>query len=506
MSNSKHREVIAAVNEYMKSVNPEIRKSPWREHYHFMMPSGWINDPCGLVEVDGVYHMYCQHEPFSAYKGQMYWGHAKSKDMIHWEMCGEGLAPSEPYDDWKDGGIYTGSAIYVDGEIKFFYTACNEKGQVQCLATSKDGDEIVKYENNPIIGKAPDGINPHDFRDPKVWKHGEEYYMVVGGTEGESVLEEESTYSKNGYGKVLLYKSKNLIEWEFVNYLVESRGELGTMIECPNFFQIGDKFVLVYGPMGMPERKSVYLTGNFDYRIGKFNWNVMGEVDWGFDYYAPQVFVDHTGRTIMFGWIGSWPFMPWNHLKYDTNDYNWCGSISLPRVVTICDDGKLRFEPAKEVETLRKGSEEYKDVILDDNRPFFYDAGTDNVHCEINAVIEVEENVSKLEFGLRETEENSTKLILDLKKGEMIFDRTKSGNIEASMRHCELESAGQSEIEIRIFLDSSSVEIYTDNYRTVMTNNIFTKDGKTSLYIKSIGGQSIIKEMHTYGLEKVISW
>lgn len=507
MSYKKHREIIENVNQYMEKHNKEIKDTKWREHYHFMMPTGWINDPCGLVEVNGIYHMYCQHAPFSAYKGQMFWGHAISKDMIHWEMKGEGLAPSEPYDDWDDGGIYTGSAIYEKGKIRFFYTACNEEGQVQCLAESEDGYDLIKSEHNPIISIPEIGINPHDFRDPKVWCHDGEYYMVVGGTDGKSILEEESTYKENGYGKVLLYKSSNLIDWKFVNYVVESKGELGTMMECPNFFPIGDKFALIYGPMGMPQRKCVYLTGNFNYKIGRLMWNVMGEVDWGFDYYAPQIFVDHTGRTLMFGWIGSWPFMPWNNLKYDSAEDKWCGSMSLPRVVSLCSDGKLKFEPAKEVESLRKDSGRiYSKISLPDSIPFSYEAGEDNRHCEVIADIDVDDSVKRLEFELRKTENNSTKLILDLENGEMIFDRSKSGNIEASKRNCNFESAGNKNIKIRIFLDSSSVEIYADEYRTVMTNTIYSEEGNVDLSIVSIGGPSIINKLQTFGLEKVISW
>lgn len=507
MSNETHKRVLDKVNQYMRENNPAIRGSEWREHYHFMMPTGWINDPCGLVYADGVYHMFCQHQPYQGTWGQMFWGHAVSKDMVHWEMCGEGIAPSEEYDGWIGGGIFTGSAIYEDGEIKVFYTGCSEEKQAQCMAVSKDGMHFTKYEGNPVIAEAPAGTNPHDFRDPKVWKHGEFYYMVTGGTRGRSALLEESTYAGNGYGRVFLHRSKNLIDWEYVNDLVVSRGELGTMMECPNFFQLGDKFVLIYSPMGMPQRKCVYLTGTFDYEIGRLHWNVMGEVDWGFDYYAPQIFSDPTGRTLMFGWIGSWPFMPWNHLKYDTSDAKWCGSISLPRVLSLCDDGRLKFEPAKETELLRTGNARtYTGVILNDSEPFFYQAGDDNIHCEIEAELEVTAAVSSIEFELRAVGEQSTKLILDLRRGEMVFDRTKSGTIEALARTCSFESAGKDRIRIRFFLDSSSMEIYADDGRTVMTNNVYSAEGETKLSVRAAGGSCKIAEMRTYGLSKVISW
>ncbi len=504
-----HKEVLKKVDDFMKEKNSEIKDSQWRENYHFMMPAGWINDPCGLVEADGTYHLFCQHHPYEGRWGQMFWGHAISKDMINWEMCGEAIAPSEDYDGWTGGGIFTGSAIYEDGEIKVFYTGCNQERQVQCLATSKDGINFIKHESNPIISAAPEGTNPHDFRDPKVWKHEDYYYMVTGGTEGVSALLDESTYKTNGYGKVFLHRSKDLINWEFVNDLVESRGELGTMLECPNFFQLGNKYVLIYSPMGMPQRKCVYLTGEFSYKTGKFNWNVMGEADWGFDYYAPQIFNDHTGRTLSFGWIGSWPFMPWNNQKYDTSKNGWCGSISLPRVLTMCDDGKIKFEPAVETNLLRTDcKQEYSNVSLNADEAFSFTAGDDNIHCEIEALIEIPNNdVSEIIFELRKTDTNSTKLIFDLKNGELVFDRTKSGNIEALVRKCNLESADSGKIHVRMFLDTSSMEIFTDDYRTVMTNNVYsTCSNDVGLSITSIGGSCIIKEMSTYGMKKVINW
>ena len=503
----EYSELVHVVDDFMNKANKKIKDSKWREYYHFMMPSGWINDPCGLIQYKNKYHMFCQHQPYQGKWGQMHWGHAVSDDMINWTMLPEALVPSEACDDWIGGGIFTGSAIEHDGKLILFYTACAEEKQVQCMAISEDGITFKKYENNPIIDITPEDTNPHDFRDPKVWKHEDYWYMVTGGTNGESALLKESTYRDNGYGKVFLHKSKDLKNWEFVSNIVESMGELGTMLECPNFFKLGNKYVLIYSPMGLPKRQCVYLTGDFSYKTGKFNWSVMGEVDWGVDYYAPQMFTDKEDRTLMFGWIGSWPFMPWCNEKYDTSEMGWCGSISLPRELEICDDGKIIFTPAKEVELLRTDKiNKYTDVIIDSNT-FEFNGGEDNIHCEILLEINLKETTSKkIEIELRGTKNNSTKLIFDLEQGEMIFDRTKSGNIEALIRKCLLESINEDILNVRIFLDSSSVEIFTDNGRTVMTNNIFTEVDKTILSITSIDGNTKLTSLETYGLKKVINW
>lgn len=115
---------------------------------------------------------------------------------------------------------------------------------------------------------------------------------------------------KNQKGQALLYRSEDLINWTFINVLAESRGEWGTMWECPDFFRIGNRYVLTFSPIGAGERTCVYLTGSFDYDTGKFDYDVSGEIDWGFDYYAPQSFQAPDGRRIMVAWANEWEWMP----------------------------------------------------------------------------------------------------------------------------------------------------------------------------------------------------
>ena len=137
------------------------------------------------------------------------------------------------------------------------------------------------------------------------------WYMVTGV----STLKNNCATAEDGQfrnqGKVCLHRSMNLKNWEFVNYLAESSGELGTMLECPNFFPLDGKWVLMYSPMGLQERQVVYLTGDFDEQTGNFQWQTMGSVDLGFDFYAPQHFRDEKGRDLIMAWVGSWPWMPW---------------------------------------------------------------------------------------------------------------------------------------------------------------------------------------------------
>ena len=145
MSNSlsfdakRHQEKIQQVEEHVALHKAEIVQHPWRENYHFQPSVGWMNDPHGLIQFQGKFHLFYQHNPFSGKCGKMHWGHAISKDLIYWEHQPEALAPSENYDDWEGGGIFTGSAIEHQDELILFYTGCTKDRQMQCMASSSDG-------------------------------------------------------------------------------------------------------------------------------------------------------------------------------------------------------------------------------------------------------------------------------------------------------------------------------------------------------------------------------
>ena len=262
-----------------------IKSGKMRQHYHFMPQTGWLNDPNGLIYFRGKYHFFFQHNPYSGFWDSMHWGHAVSDDMLHWEYLPLALVPSEKYDNHQKGGCFSGSAIEHDGKLFLMYTGVTNEGngyeQVQCIAYSEDGIHFEKYEGNPVL-TAPEGIPTDMFRDPKVWKHEDTYYMVCGA-------------SRNNRGMALLYRSKNMLNWEFFNVLAESRGEWGFMWECPDFYPIGDKYVLTFSPMDSGDHTSVYLVGDFDYETGSFYSHVSGEINWGFDYYAPQSFLATDG-------------------------------------------------------------------------------------------------------------------------------------------------------------------------------------------------------------------
>ena len=188
--------------------------------YHVEPEKGWLNDPNGLCYFNGKYHAFFQHYPnATVWTAPLYWAHDTSDDQIHGEEQPIGLIPDPPYQ--STGGCFSGSAFIKDGKAYFFYTAVGDGDvQTQCLATSEDGITLKKYEGNPIIDERPVDPTGRDFRDPKVFEWTDGTYRMVCGTGHE------------GYAAVLLYKSSDLYNWEYVGPIFETR-EMGPVLECP---------------------------------------------------------------------------------------------------------------------------------------------------------------------------------------------------------------------------------------------------------------------------------
>ena len=244
MSRELMLEKIVKAQERITRDREQVSSGNMRQRYHFMAETGWINDPNGVIYYKGKYHFFYQYNPYHGFWENMHWGHAVSEDMLHWEYLPPALAPSEEYEDHLKGGCFSGSAIEHEGKLYLMYTAAANHGkgfvQTQCIAYSEDGIHFEKYEKNPVL-TAPKGVAQDSFRDPKVWRHEGLYYMVCGA-------------SKDKKGQALLYRSEDMLQWSFVNVLAESRGEWGSMWECPDFFEIGRRYVLTFSPIGAGER------------------------------------------------------------------------------------------------------------------------------------------------------------------------------------------------------------------------------------------------------------
>lgn len=467
-----------------------VKNSPMRQRYHFMPQTGWMNDPNGLIYYRGKYHYFYQTNPYYGHWDYMHWGHAVSEDMINWEYLPLALAPSESYDDHMRGGCFSGSAIEHDGKLFLMYTGTANHGsgyvQTQCVAFSEDGINFTKYEGNPVI-LPPDGIQEDAFRDPKVWKHGDTYYMVCGA-------------GGQNRGKALLYRSCDMFHWEFFSVLAESRGEWGYMWECPDFFEMDGKYVLMFSPMGDSERKVVYLVGDFDYDTGKFVWQVSGEIDWGMDYYAPQSFLAPDGRRIAVGWANEWQWMSFWKDWGPTYKDGWCGFFNLPREVKMSPDHTLQFIPIRELASLRKDAYKAEGFTVGEDE-IQMQAG-DGVSFEIKMKIDLEHtDAHALEIDLRCGEGRKTRCTFDLEHGEIRVDRNHADGWSHGISRSPLLLKDKKELDIHIFSDQSSVEIFTDDYRNNHANNVFAGNEQNKIWFRSLGGRTRIGGYESYGLK-----
>ena len=306
--------------------------------YHYKPARGWVNDPNGLVYFKGYYHVFYQHAPSHEipWKEAMHWGHARTKDFLHWEELPVALYPDKPYD--RDG-CWSGTAIEKDGRLYLFYASTFKKDketrrlETVSVAYSDDGVHFEKYEGNPVIRTFPKEGGP-DFRDPAVTCIDGVYYCVMATGNPEERM-----------ARLLLYRSEDLFHWEYSGVMSEWAG--CKYAECPSFMPSGDRFLLTASVCPLESRHYFSIMyGSF--QNGKFTVEDIGDVDRGPDQYAGQVFLDHKGRTILISWIPGWKYA-----GYAEKDV---GCMSVPREIFL-KDGKIYGYPVEEVRHLLTDSD-----------------------------------------------------------------------------------------------------------------------------------------------------
>lgn len=336
----------------------DVEADPYRQQFHLQPPVGWLNDPNGLCVYGGQYHAFFQYGPFDVTGGVKHWGHAASKDLLHWEPLPVMLYPDEPFDCH---GVYSGSALIEGTEMYLYYTGNVKnpgdfdyikqgRGHNVCLAVSHDGKTVASKQCLLYNKDYPAGLTCH-VRDPKVFVYEGKYYMVLGAR----TLEDK--------GEVLVLESTDKLHWNHINTLTTPE-PFGYMWECPDLFCLDGQWYLAVSPQGI-QCQNIYGCGYFavygDWRahctLGEFH-----EADFGFDYYAPQSFVDENGRRIQIGWMG----MPdADYGNAPTVAHGWQHCFTVPRLLTKGPGGTLLQTPVPELDarrsaaalTLRNGEE-----------------------------------------------------------------------------------------------------------------------------------------------------
>ena len=429
----------------------KLNNDRYRLGYHVSAPAGWINDPNGFCYYKGYYHIFYQYHPYSADWGPMHWGHARSKDLVHWESLPIALAPDTKADE---DGCFSGSAIVKDDVLYLIYTGHHyyDDGdpdhfwQNQNLAYSTDGINFTKYENNPIIASAPED-NTHHFRDPKVWEKDGKYYMILG------------SQGKDGVGRAITYRSDDLKDWQYLGEIAKANGLTteGFMWECPDFFELAGKDILLLSPQGIEAQGQKYLNlfqtgyfvGNFDYSTNTFEHGGFTELDHGHDFYATQTTLAPDGRRLVFGWMDMW------ESKFPEKADGWAGALTLLRELEIKDD-QLYMRPVKEAVQLRT-------------------AEISAWNKQVTEKTLLCENEHQAEIDLTLTTDQAFELAFtdQDKQVKLTFDQATHTFtlLNGDARYASIKP--NSELKLQIFIDTSSLEIFINDGEAVFTERFY---------------------------------
>lgn len=487
-------QTLREARKYEETFEKAIKKED-RPGFHLTPRTGWMNDPNGFSWYQGQYHMFYQYHPYSSKWGPMHWGHAVSRDLLHWEYCPAALAPDELYDI---EGCFSGSAIELpDGRHMLMYTGVSKelfKGgfhreiQTQCLAVG-NGVDYEKYENNPVLDEddLPEGSSRSDFRDPKIGRKSDGTYFCVAGSR-----------PADGSGQILYFTSKDGFHWQFKSILAENRNRFGKMWECPDLFELDGKWVLLTSPQDMLPGGYEYhngdgtlcLIGEFDEEAGTFREESDQAIDYGIDFYAPQTLLTQDGRRMMIGWLQNW-----DSCTIHTGETPWFGQMTLPRELSI-QKGRLYQAPIRELEQMRSNKVEYKDVKVDGNIELEGIKGR-MVDIEMTVRPADPQNLYQ-KFSLRfaQDEQYHTSLSFRPQKSILKIDRKYSGSRRAIIhQRRSLAKTVDGELKLRIILDRFSVEVFVNGGEQVLSAALYTDltAEKISFFAEGSAKMDIVK-------------
>ena len=475
-SETQKQSELQSVDLVRKDYYQEIH----RPQFHFTPEANWMNDPNGMFYYEGKYHLFYQYFPDSTVWGPMHWGHAESKDMVHWDHLPIGLYPD------SIGCIFSGGAVVDNNNTSKLGTSnhppiiatfthhdfVGEKAksndfQKQSIAYSVDGGaEWIKYNGNPVI---PNTEKIKDFRDPKVvWHEDSKKWILVLAA----------------YDRVKLYSSPNLIDWKFTSdFAIEGDNRLW---ECPDLFpmkvqETGEtKWVLIVSiqkeaPNG--GTATSYFVGDFDGKEFKCDVKTQKWLDWGTDNYAFVTWNNipkSDGRILGLGWMSNWQY------AQIVPTEKWRSAMTLPRelkLLTIKNEYIIHSKPVEELETLRgksfNGDIKYitSEAVLEES--------FDPSQSEIDLLIDLNKTTAE-SFGIKfqnDVGEFFT-VTFNKKDGKMYVDRTHSTKANFSDKfNASVHSApinfDKETLSVRLFMDAASSEIFIDDGAVNFTSIFF---------------------------------
>lgn len=472
---------------------------PHRPRFHFVSPAGWLNDPNGVAQWDGTYHLFYQYNPEGAFHHNIQWGHATSSDLVTWTDRPVALEPSAGPDA---EGCWSGVLVDDGGTPTLVYSGRFDGHELPCVAVgSADLLHWTKAPGNPVIAAPPAGVEITAYRDHCVWREGPVWRQLVGsGIRGRG-------------GTAFLYESEDLRSWDYIGPLMigdASQGDpqdtdwTGTMWECVDLFRAGAGSlgpdpgpagphapdVLVFSAWNDGDtRHPLYWTGR--YAGDTFEPAELHRLDYGGRFfYAPQSFLDESGRRIMFGWLQE------GRSNAAMVEAGWSGVMSLPRLTTLAGDGSLSFAPVPEVEKLRSGHISIPGrVLAGAGTPV--DTGVSGNQLDLELDVELAPG-AVLRLGILASADGNEETVIELARAHKDHGTAGQGTLRLDRARSSLDPAVDAEdkqgpvrmpggrVHLRVLVDRSAVEIFANG--KPLTARVYPTLGGGRVGLTAAGG------------------
>ena len=432
-ANSYIKENKSKVNPYYKGI------------YHFQPEIGWINDPNGLVYFNDEFYLFYQYYPYDTKPGPMHWGLATSKDLLTFDYKDVYLAPTN-----QDvvSGCFSGSSIVVDNKLFISYTAHYEKEgyrrEEQFLFAQNDKENIIKIVADEEL---PEGCDTSDFRDPHIIYKNGYYYLLVG-----------SRNHKLDEGVLLIFRSETLSNFKY-HFSIYSKKEFGIMCECPDYFESNGYDVLICSAVRVRGEENEYkndngtsvLVGHIDFENKTYEFTFKKELDKGDGFYAPKL-IQNYNETIMIAWMETWgKDIPTQH-----NNHLWAGAFTYPRKLEV-RNGELYQYPIENIKKIySKTFSLNENNIIKRNADIFA-----KYHCDFELIFKGQNN----DYDVKIT----------AKHGYIYLNTKNSNNLNGFERR--LVNTYEN-VDLRILLDSSSIEIFVNEGREAISTRIYLESDK----------------------------
>lgn len=476
-----------------------IWQDPHRPAYHLMPPDGFFNDANGAIYWNGRYHLfYLARSPVpdpertGEEKWVAAWDHASSRDLVHWIYHPPAIRPK--LDGSTPRGIYSGGAIKYSPRPALIY---HIPGQGTCISIAEDDDLIHWKElpENPVIRPHKEGDEFVVF-DPCSWYEDGRYYALIGNKNHRPGYQGDCTS---------LFCSTDLVNWEYKGPFYKSRREWTDEVEdaaCPDFYPLGDKhMLLMHGHR--PYGQCHYYLGRYENE--QFYPEQHGRMNWpGGQISGPESLIDGDGRNIFFGWV--------REARAEAMDHGWASVVSLPRVMSLRDDGALGIEPVPELETLRLNARRLENIQV----PAGGEVTLDDVSGDCMELYMKIDPCDAKEAGVKlrcsPDGEEETRIAFVPGSGSLVISLEKSTLDEAAdyagatSQVAPFALADGEPLELRIFLDRSIMELFA-NGRQCLTQRIYPqRDDSTGVRLLADGGSMTAQVVEAWDMEPVAAW